>query len=708
MKIHYMTRPHLTENLIKTLMVAVLLLQSSVFSFQSSTLHAQTGTWHSYMSYYEPQQIVKSGNQLFVRASNSLYSYNLDDQSITTFDNVRQLNDTYITLIGLNKDTKKLLLVYQNQNMDIVDCQSYEVENISALYLKAMTVDKTVNSIYMQDRFAYLATGFGILKINMQKAEISESYILNKNITNVAISDNYIYAKTTENNAVIMALLTSNLLDPNNWQTTATAPTGIFNQDLSEWTQYHDLVSSLNPGGPKYNIFGFMTFRNGKLYTCGGDINAPKTAIQILQNGEWNVYNEDIKEKTGLSNYGRLYSLTVDPKDENHIFAGATTGLYEYKNGNLISFYNQENSPMESALNPNKYSVAEQKNYDLITSVIYDKKGNVWSLNSQAPAKSLLQLNTDNNEWTAHSVPSIMIFNDDGLNNKSLPWMKNLMTDSRNFTWFVNSFWQNPSIHLFYLDDNNGTLHSKSFYNFVNQNGETIAVDFADGVQCITEDRNNDIWVGTVRGPLLLKHEEIYSDNPVFTQVVIPRNDGSDYADYLLDGIDVTCIMIDGANRKWIGTSANGLYVISNDNMVQEYHFVTTNSSLLSNSIISLAYNEQSGEVFIGTEKGLCSFMSDAVGPNAVMEKDNVYAYPNPVVKDYNGLINIVGLAFDSDVKILSTSGKLIAQGRSKGGMFTWNGCDREGRRVASGVYLVAAATADGKKGTVCKIAVIN
>jgi hypothetical protein len=62
----------------------------------------------------------------------------------------------------------------------------------------------------------------------------------------------------------------------------------------------------------------------------------------------------------------------------------------------------------------------------------------------------------------------------------------------------------------------------------------------------------------------------------------------------------------------------------------------------------------------------------------------------------------------DADVKIVSTSGQLVAQGRSNGGTFTWNGCDRSGRRVASGVYMVVTATSDGSKGTVCKIAIIK
>ena len=90
------------------------------------------------------------------------------------------------------------------------------------------------------------------------------------------------------------------------------------------------------------------------------------------------------------------------------------------------------------------------------------------------------------------------------------------------------------------------------------------------------------------------------------------------------------------------------------------------------------------------------------------MTKDNVWAYPNPVRPDYTGLITVVGLTLNADVKILAPNGALIYEGRSNGGTFTWNGCDKEGRRVASGVYMVATATSGGEKGTVCKIAIVR
>jgi hypothetical protein len=223
---------------------------------------------------------------------------------------------------------------------------------------------------------------------------------------------------------------------------------------------------------------------------------------------------------------------------------------------------------------------------------------------------------------------------------------------------------------------------------------------------CVAEDIKGNIWLGTNIGPFMIDKDNISSTT--VNQIKVPRNDGSDFADYLLSGVVIRSIAIDGGGRKWFGTQGNGVYLISADNMTQIQHFTSENSPLLDNTITSIAINNDSGEVFFGTENGLCSYISDATTTATEMTKDNVYAYPNPVTPDYTGLINIVGLTLDADVKITSSSGKVIAEGRSNGGSFTWDGCDQQGRRVASGVYMVVTATSDGKKGTVCKIAIIR
>jgi hypothetical protein len=224
----------------------------------------------------------------------------------------------------------------------------------------------------------------------------------------------------------------------------------------------------------------------------------------------------------------------------------------------------------------------------------------------------------------------------------------------------------------------------------------------------VVEDRQNNIWIGTSMGPFMLEAANVYTTGSYLSQVKVPRNDGSDLADYLLAESNISAIAVDPAGRKWFATIGDGVYLISADNLQEIHHFTFENSPLLSNVVESIAINDDTGEVFFGTENGLCSYMSDATKSAVELVKDDVYAYPNPVPSTYDGLISVRGLTFDADVKILSVDGRLVAQGRSNGGMFTWNGRDTSGRRVASGVYMIAVATSDGKSGVVSKVAIVN
>ncbi len=680
-----------SQNKLKVKWIVLAALFTAHCSLFVSPMRAQVGSWRAYTAYYEPQQIIKCCDRLFVRASNALYNYNLNDESITTYDKVRQLNDCNITNIAWNTKVGRLIVVYQNSNIDLID-QNDNVVNISALYSKTMTQDKNVNSISIYEQYAYLSTGFGVVKVNMQRAEISESYILNENVIATAVADGKLYIRN-ERNKVMAGELSQNLIDPHSWSET-TASDDIFAQDMTDWNAYIALVKTLQPGGPKYNNFGYMNLKNGKLYTaCGdGSLVLPGTVQILNEDGEWSFLQDDVKNKypgteSSSWEFVNTYSVDVDPFDSNHIFAAGRTGLYEYYGDSLLHYYNKDNSILKPATSSNRYV--------LVTGMSYDNEGNLWLLQSQVSDNSIIEITKDG-EWVKH--PQAMLME----NGKSLSNLKSLYFDSHNLMWFVNAHYDKPSIYCY--DPQKDEIVS-SIIKLVNQDG--ISAREMYNPKSIVEDLDGNIWFGTNAGPYIIEPSAVGAPLEYATQIKVPRNDGTNYADYLMANVEVRCIAIDGGNRKWIGTGS-GVFVISADNMTQIANFTTANSPLLSDRVQSIVINNETGEVFIGTENGLCSYMSDASTAAVEMVKDDVWAYPNPVVSGYDGLITIVGLSFDADVKILSTSGQLIAQGRSNGGTFTWNGRDRQGRRVASGVYMVAAATSDGKKGTVCKIAVIK
>ena len=686
-KNHISHRARATQKLADYLLKIFILLFT--FHFSLLTASAQVGTWKNYLSYNHIEQIYAAGDDIFVRASNGLYLYNKKDQSITTFDKINGLSDTNIKLIGWSKQAKRLIAVYQNSNIDLVETNG-TITNISSLYSKTMTEDKTVNNVFIQGQFAYLSTGFGIVKVNMQKAEITETYHLGKNITATSIKNNTIYAKI-DDATVLSAPLASNLLDPGNWVETAEYPADTFVFDQSDWETYYDLISTLDPGGPKYNYFAFMRFINDRLYTSGGGTNATHIppSIQVLKDNEWQIYQDTgIMEITGV-NPLNMNCIDVDPADPEHVFAGSRSGVYEYRNGKFIKLYNHTNSPIEPF-------DGISKDYELIHGVKFDPSGNLWILNSQAPSQSLIELTKDG-DFVEHKKSVLMKL--DGKSNGNLC---NMIIDSRGYLWFVNNHWISPAAYKMTFDNTS----IKEYSNFVNQDG--TAIIGMNGISCVAEDKDGNMWIGTDVGPFLLDKSQIDAESPVYTQVKVPRNDGTNYADYLLNKVNITAICIDAGNRKWMGTNGDGVYLISADNLTQLHHFTIDNSLLLSNNIQSMAINNKTGEVFFGTDNGLCSFVSDATTINDEMTEDNVWAYPNPVTPDYTGLITIVGLTYNADVKIVSSNGALIAEGRSNGGTFTWNGKDKNGNRVASGVYMVVTATSDSKKGTVCKIAFIK
>ncbi len=630
--------------------IIVLLLLTVICHLSS----AQIGTWKNYLAYHDIQQIQSAGDYLFVLASNDLYQYNKNDQSIVTYDKTNGLSDTYITHIRWCPQAKRLIAVYSNMNIDLVDTNG-NTTNISDIYTKVITGDKSLQSIRIDGVYAYLVCGFGIVKVNMQRAEIADTY------------------------------------RPNHPE----YPTSLPDEDNSDYEQYIDLIKTLNPGGPKYNYFFNMKMHNGRLYTVGGgwyqmdNYQRPGTIQVMNSNQEWTIYQDDITPAFA-SSYRDVNAIAIDPLNENHVMVASCSGLYEFMNGQFVKNYTQGNTDyFESAASNGS------PNYVRTDGIVYDQQGKLYCLNSGSSTAIIMR--DAAGTWSG-LMDNVLIDQP----NKSMRGIIGSIIDSRGLLWFVNKHSDHPSFYAFNPQDETIVR----FDRFVNQDGSSLG-DYVV-VNCICEDLNGNIWIGTNMGPVYITTNEMSDNSLGVIQYKVPRNDGTDYADYLLAGNEITCMAVDKAGRKWFGTNGNGVYLISADNNTQEQHFTTDNSKLLSNTIESIAINDQTGEVFFGTERGLCSYVSDATQTNTEMNKDNVWAYPNPVTPEYNGLITVTGLTLNADVKILSANGALVAEGRSNGGTFTWDGNDQKGRRVASGVYMVVTATSDGNKGTVCKIAVVR
>ena len=154
-------------------------------------------------------------------------------------------------------------------------------------------------------------------------------------------------------------------------------------------------------------------------------------------------------------------------------------------------------------------------------------------------------------------------------------------------------------------------------------------------------------------------------------------------------------ILIDGGNRKWFATT-NGLFLVDEYGQKVLKHYTYENSPLLSNSLICLGQIDESGEIFIGTDKGIVSYRNDA---NVASESfGEILVYPNPVPPKYNGQITIEGLANNAEIRIADAQGKLIYQTKANGGKAIWNGYRLDGSRPNSGVFFVFGINQDGSE----------
>lgn len=750
------------------------------------TSHAAIGDWVLYPAYHNATKCEVAGDRVYVLASGALYSYNKSDNEVRLYDMINTLSDIDIIDIGYSQYINALVIVYSNANIDIL-YDDEQIYNISDFKNKTLP-KKKINSIDVQGNRAYIATEFGVVELNLERMEFSNTYNTELNTYCTYLFNNTIYTGTAD--GVFRCDTTKNLLDKNNWEKVNYYPTqsfaelsgelyclisnlGIYTLDHGtkrlkqiikregEVFRYlqnrnneiiagakdkvaviksdgHDIYPIENgsvyitkdnetfwncngykgitactikqdrvvasgdaivPDSPIRNYCEFMKFTsNGKLLVAGGNINYfditfyDGTLMEYdYQDDTWfNFPEEIIKETTGLS-YVNICSVDEDPTEEGHIFASSFGyGIYEFRNGEFVKHYNHLNSNLESLHSSGPYI----NRYVRVPMVKFDKDGNLWCINTGT--KDIIKILKKDGTWHNLNYKEI----------EKMPTMVEPLIDSRGWLW-ITSLQGIPGLFCaklggtqFDTSDDNTKLWTEKF---TNQDG--ISYDIYQ-VYALCEDMKGEMWVGTNIGVFVIDNPESFFNNSVFKQIKVPRNDGTGLADYLLSGVYIKSIKIDGANRKWIGTNDNGIYLISEDGLETIHHFTTENSPLPSNCIESIAINETSGEVFIGTDKGMVSYMSDAVKPQEKLDESNVYTYPNPVRANYSGNISIVGLTRDCNVKIVDSAGYLINEGQSNGGQYSWNGRNQRGEKVASGVYYVLTYDSNGDEGVATKILV--
>ena len=776
---------------------------SNTYISEEDVTYGTMYQWRSHAAFTQVNEVVVMGEKAYGLSANSLFSVNKTDRDIQYYTKLEGLSGSKIDHIAYNEQLNSMLITYQNGLIDIMDANG-TVHNISDLFLKQMSVSKQVNDVCMYRNKAILAMSFGVLVVDMKKYEISDTYYIGENsseinISHIAIAQNNIYAATDK--SLYSANLTDNLSDYSFWQK-MTLPVGnkqvyrmrtyrdtiymlqdkkLYSLQNDKWVgikspvQLRDICVTNNhflalpegkdgiyqilddssitehstygynlavaedgnafwlgtrdnglvrlqvstnieypydiqenyPDGPVSNFAYRLRFFGNKLYMLAGGrwANEYKRPgdIMIYENGTWkNIKNDFLLKKTNNHKLYDMMNVAQDPNDPTHYFVTTYgTGLLEMRDTNVVNVFLPENSGLFSA------APTSPQLYTRTDGAMYDDMGNLWLLNAGGGDGNVHVISPDGvwHSFDLYANRTRVVLHTPG----------EILVDNRNSQWkWIPVLRYNTGLIL--LQDNGTPTnpnddHVTYHKDWVDQNTRSIT---PENIYAIAQDQSSTLWVGTSSGIFAIPASVDFTHSNQCKRVVIPRNDGSQLGDYLLDNEQVNAIAIDGANRLWVGTASSGIYLLNQVGAIDDgdytvetiAHFTTDNSILPTNEIMSIAIQESTGEVFIGTSGGLVSYMSDATQPEESF--DNLYVYPNPVHPNYQGYITFKGMMDDTEVRVVDASGNLVKTIQSTGGSAVWDATNASGQRVSSGVYTALCNTKSGKGHGTVKVLIMN
>ena len=441
---------------------------------------------------------------------------------------------------------------------------------------------------------------------------------------------------------------------------------------------------SIIPNGPPGTADGEMIVSNNTIYAAAGSVNNAWN-YQYNRNGVF-IYKEDTWNYKGYYNLPILDSVldfitvAVDPVNSS-LWAGSFGGgLVNFIDGSQPKIYKKSNSSLQDAIgDPGSYRVS---------GLAFDQTSNLWVSNYGA-AQDLHVRKTDGS-WKAFSIPFAHTENA----------VSQLLVDDYNQIWIVSP--KDNGLFCFNYGQSIDNLSDDKWKMFRQGTGNGNLP--SNTVLCLLKDKDGFIWVGTDKGIGIIEcGSDVFSAQGCDALLPIVQQD--QFAGLLFKDETVQCMAVDGANRKWIGTK-NGVWLISPDGKSILYRFTEDNSPLLSNDVKRIAVDPVTGEVFMSTFNGICSFRSTATEGGKTNE--NVLVFPNPVPPGYNGTIAIRGLVDNALVKIAELNGRLVYQTRALGGQAIWDGRNYRGDKIASGIYLVIVRDDNGTEKIVTKVVITS
>ena len=450
------------------------------------------------------------------------------------------------------------------------------------------------------------------------------------------------------------------------------------------------ITGAIYPDGPYDSPFGDLAVDDSGTLWAAAVEGIPRSGFYKLSGGQWSSYTERFyDELRGRSNYWRIYA-----DRQGNAWAGSRgNGLAQVDASGAIALFDHANTTLLPAVGTSSFVI--------VSGTASDAEGRLWVTNMVAPRP--LHVRTSDGEWTALNAPYCT-----GLGTTQA--LGDIIVDSAGLKWILvhdrNDL--RLTIGVAVLDtQGTPTDTSDDACQFFGGRGAAGRGLPDDQVNAVVEDGQGRIWVGTDEGPaffvpstLTATDASVDASWPVWTQ--------NDRTTYMMRGLVIHDIATDPGGGLWFATN-EGVFAVNDQNGFSlDAHFTAGNSPLFSDNVNAIAADGTTGLIYMATDKGLISYQSDAINP--AESAQSLFVYPNPVVLsgDQVPRIYIERLTEETTIKILTITGELVQTIAARGGKASWDGRDRNGQWVPSGIYLVVALSSSGKGTAFGKVAVIQ
>lgn len=565
-----------------------LLFAIAFFVFQKSySQDIPIGTWRDHLPYADAISVSGSETIIYCATNSAVFTLNKEDNSIERLNVVNGLSDLNPNKIKYNPHNKKVIIAYKNGNIDVIDAEK-KITNIPFILSSSITGNKTINHIFLKNQFAYLSTDFGIVVLNTDKLEITDTYFygplgIEMKTNGVTMDAQKIYAASTQ--GIFSANLNNpNLADFNNWSLVSDLGTTNYSSIVFfSGMLFASANSTVSLGDSIYfNVNGVWQ----NLFTTGFDIEN----LEVLSENRMAInklFSTQILDENLLT-LSDLFSYNGIPSVSNEVFLDTENNLWFADNlKGLVKVTPDVNF---SFFAPDGPSSAISFSLDMIDDDLWMVSGNF------VQQQSVNNINHRKDGFWSKFTPTIQ--NPEG---GILSGLVAVTINPKNHNQVYVGSWSAGLVEV----------ENESIVQVFNARNSPLDSVFFGPTQVGTMnfDKDGNLWVT--------------SSFPNNNKPLHVKTPAGIWQSYQLTGITnsnefFTDAIIDKNGYKWfVGATSGSLFVFDEnktlDDLTDDRSTKLGGSTDIGNipgSVILSIAEDNDGEIWVGTEKGVAVFFS--------------------------------------------------------------------------------------------------